>query len=68
MRVQRRGLRPCQVGMLHDYMGVSKIRGTILGVPIIRAIVYWGLYWGTLIWGNYHMGTVYCQCSRRMVG
>ena len=23
-----------------------KIRGTILGVPIIRTIVFWGLYWG----------------------
>ena len=31
-----------------------KIRGTCLGVPIIRTIVYWGLYWGTRILGNYH--------------
>ena len=23
-----------------------KIRGTILGVSIIRTIVFWGLYWG----------------------
>ena len=37
-------------------MGVPKIRGTILGVLIIRIIVFWGLYWGPLIWGNYHMG------------
>ena len=22
------------------------IRGTILGVPIIRIIIFWGLYWG----------------------
>ena len=29
--------------------GFPKIRGTILGVPIIRTIVYWGLYWGPLI-------------------
>ena len=35
-----------------------KIRGTILGVPIIRTIVFWGLYWGTLIWGNYHVGLI----------
>ena len=28
---------------------VVKIRGTILGVPIIRTIKCWGLYWGTLI-------------------
>ena len=26
-----------------------------LGVPTIRIIVYWGLYWGLLILGNYHM-------------
>ena len=26
--------------------GFPKIRGTILGVPIIRTIVFWGLYWG----------------------
>ena len=29
--------------------GFPKIRGTILGVPIIRTIVYWGLYLGPLI-------------------
>ena len=33
-----------------------KIRGTFLGVPMIRTIVYWGLYWGPLILGNYHIG------------
>ena len=33
-------------------MGVSKIRGTFLGVPKIRTIVYWGLCWGTLILGK----------------
>ena len=32
-----------------------KIRGTILGAPIIRARIFWGLYWGPLIWGNYHV-------------
>ena len=32
-----------------------KIRGTILGVPIIRTIVFWGLYWGSLILGNYQV-------------
>ena len=30
------------------------MRGTFLGVPIIRIIVCWSLYWGTLILGNYH--------------
>ena len=33
-----------------------KIRGTLLGVPIIRTIVFWGLYWGSQILGNYHIG------------
>ena len=32
-----------------------KIKGTFLGAPIIRTIVYLGLYWGPLILGNYHM-------------
>ena len=35
--------------------GFLKIRGPFLGVPIIRTIVFWGLYWGTLILGNYHI-------------
>ena len=26
--------------------GFPKIRGTILGVPIIRTIIFWALYWG----------------------
>ena len=30
--------------------GFPQIRGTILGVPIIRTIVFWGLYWGSLFW------------------
>ena len=34
----------------------SKIRGTFLGVPIMRIIVFWGLYWGPLILGNYQIG------------
>ena len=25
---------------------VPKIRGPILGIPIIRTRIYWGLYWG----------------------
>ena len=43
------------------YMGLGfpKIRGTylFLGVPIIRIIVHWGLYWDPLILGNYHIET-----------
>ena len=34
-----------------------KIMGTILGVPIIRTIVFGGLYWGPPILGNYHIYT-----------
>ena len=30
------------------------MRGTILEVPIIRIILFWGLYWGPSISGNYH--------------
>ena len=30
--------------------GFPKIRGTFWGVPIIRTIVYRGLYWGTQFW------------------
>ena len=33
--------------------GFPKIRGTLLGVQIIRIIVFWGLYWGHLMLGNY---------------
>ena len=33
--------------------------GTLLGVSIIRTIVLWGLYWGPLILGNYHMVTLH---------
>ena len=32
-----------------------KIRGTLLRVPKIGIIVFWGLYWGPLILGNYHL-------------
>ena len=35
--------------------GFPKIRDTILGVPIIRTIVFWGLYWGPPILGNYQV-------------
>ena len=35
--------------------GFPRTRGTLLGFPIIRIIVYWGLYWGPLILGNYQI-------------
>ena len=35
--------------------GFPKIRGTFLGIPIIRIIVFGGLYWGSSILGNCHV-------------
>ena len=32
--------------------GFSKIRSTFLGIPIIRTIVYLGLFWGTHYFGK----------------
>ena len=26
------------------------------GVPITRIVKFWGPYWGSLNWGNYHTG------------
>ena len=49
----QRGSSTLQV--LLSIWGFPKIRGTILGVPIIWTIVFWGLYWGPLILGNYHI-------------
>ena len=37
-------------------MGFPKIGGTFSGVPIIRILVFGGLYWGPSIYGNYHIG------------
>ena len=31
-------------------MGFPKIGGTFVWVPRIRIIVFWGLYWGPLVW------------------
>ena len=42
--------------------GFPKIMGTSLGVPIIRIIVYWALFWGPLILGNYHLGLLAKEC------
>ena len=33
----------------------AKIGGTIFGVPIAGMIVFWGLYWGPPIYGNYQV-------------
>ena len=36
---------------------VPKIRGAILGVPILRTIAYWLLHRGLRVYGIYHMQT-----------
>ena len=35
--------------------GIPNIRGTLLGDPIIRIKIFWGLYRGPPILGNYQM-------------
>ena len=37
------------------YGGFPKLGVPFLGVPIIRNLVYWGLYWGHPILGKYHI-------------
>ena len=46
--------------------GFPKIRGTFLGVPIIRTIIFLGLYWGSPILGNHHLGFIgFRVCSTK---
>ena len=45
--------------------GFPKIMGTILGVPIIRTIAFWGLYWGLPILGNYLIMSWNKHCPHR---
>ena len=35
--------------------GFPKLGVPFLGVPIIRTIIFWGLYWGPLVLGNYQL-------------
>ena len=35
--------------------GFPKIRGSFLGILIKGIIVFWRLYWGPLVLGNYHV-------------
>ena len=37
--------------------GFPRIRSTILGVPKMRTIVFWGPYWGPLFWETTVYGT-----------
>ena len=39
------------------YLGFTKIGGTLLGVPILRTVVFWGLYWGPPILGHYQISS-----------
>ena len=40
--------------------GFPRMKGTLVGVPIIRTIVYWGLYCALPILENYHMYIYIC--------
>ena len=44
-----------QAAIRMSHGGFPKLGVTFLGVPIIRTIVFWGLYWGPPFLGNYHM-------------
>ena len=41
--------------------GVSRNKGYVLGFPIIRGIVFWGLYWGPLSMET----TIFSQLGQR---
>ena len=41
-----------------SYGGFPKLGVPFWGVPKIRIIAVLGLYWGSLIYGNYHMDWV----------
>ena len=42
--------RARRLSKVPEYGGFPEIRGTLLGVPIIRTIVFWGLYWVPFFW------------------
>ena len=42
------------------------MRGTILEVHIIRAIMYWGLIWGPVFKGNCHIYIYIYICERML--
>ena len=44
-----------------------KIRGTILGVPIIRTVAFGSLYWGSPILENNHIKTSYSRPISNLV-
>ena len=77
-RSNNRGRSPYEENL--SIWGVPKIRGTFLGVPIIRTVVFGGLYWGplfwqsTIFWGEAHAGHVIASppeqtsCSVPVIG
>ena len=48
-------------------LGFRKIGGcTFLGVPIVRIVVFWALYWGPPIYENYQISSA--RLRRREYG
>ena len=43
------------LGELKRNLVVSQYLGYLLGVPIIKMIIFWVLYWGPPILGNYQL-------------
>ena len=59
-----------ELKLTYHKMGIwrfPKIRGTLLGIPIIRNILFWGLYWGPLISGNYHIVNLNSRVSYNLI-
>ena len=50
-RLSVRSLRFRGLGFRVQGLGFPKIRDTILGFPITRTMVLWGLYWASLMQG-----------------
>ena len=44
---------------VHRVSGFPTIRGSLCGVPVIRINVFWGLYRGPPIYGNYYIPARY---------
>ena len=54
-RTRRSALEPADIYQQKLNMEFLEIVGTILGVPIIRILIFRGLYWGPPVLGHYHM-------------
>ena len=42
------------IALTQQFGGLPKLGVPFWGVPIISPIIFWGLYWGPPILGNYH--------------